>query len=235
MIEGKGVVAWSLQETSNSTNCQNMKNLSRRSEKKPETSLSKAERRKEEVAGAAWEVIAKNGLAGASMREIAQHLGVTVGTLTHYFRNKDQLLELALTGVLKRVSDRLKDLTGTPPISRLMKMVEALLPTDEVRHDNQKVWLTFIAGTFANRALGKQSREGLLALRSSVTEMIIEDREQSGQNPVLSPEDEADLILCFTEGLCVHSIIDKNRFPAERQLALAKEMLTAIHVHSRAS
>ena len=44
-------------------------------EKESGGSLGKVERRKEQVADAAWEVIAKKGLAGASMREIAQHLG----------------------------------------------------------------------------------------------------------------------------------------------------------------
>ena len=72
-------------------------------------------------------------------------------------------------------------------------------------------------------------------LRSIVTDMIIEDRKLSGHNPVLSPEDEAYLILFFTEGLGIFSIIDKERFLAERQLALARGMLTANHVHSRAS
>ena len=114
-------------------------------EKESGGSLGKVERRKEQVADAAWEVIAKKGLAGASMREIAQHLGVTIGTLTHNFRNKNQLLEMAQTGVFKRVTDRSRNLAEAPPSSRLIKMVEALLPTDETRHDNEKVWVTFIA------------------------------------------------------------------------------------------
>ena len=111
-------------------------------EKESGGSLGKVERRKEQVADAAWEVIAKKGLAGASMREIAQHLGATIGTLTDYFRNKTQLLEMAQTGVLKRVTDRFRNLAEAPPSSRLIKMVEALLPTDETRHDNEKVWVT---------------------------------------------------------------------------------------------
>ena len=208
--------------------------MSSSDEKQFDRSLSKAERRKEEVADAAWEVIAKKGLGGASMREISHHLGVTVGTLTHYFRNKDQLLEFAQIAVSRRLKDRYESVAEAPPSSRLMMMIEALLPTDETRRDNEKVWLTFLTETFTSDELKQQTGKRWLYVRSSLTEIIIEDRKLSGHDPVLSPEDEADLILCFTEGLCVHSIIDKDRFPPERQRALAREILTAINIHTRA-
>jgi hypothetical protein len=136
--------------------------------------------------------------------------------------------------VSRRLKDRFESVAEAPPSSRLMMMIEALLPTDETRRDNEKVYLTFLTETFTSDELKQQTGKRWLYVRSSLTEIIIEDRKLSGHDPVLSPEDEADLILCFTEGLCVHSIIDKDRFPPERQRALAREILTAINIHTRA-
>ena len=201
---------------------------------KNETSINKVQQRQEEVANAAWQVIAKMGLEGASMREIAHHLGVTTGTLTHYFRNKDDLLKVALQGVEARLNSRIRKALDGPPSSKLSRIVEALLPFDKARRDNERVWLTFIAGAFTKNFLQKQTRTKSLNFRSTLIQTIIEDRELSGHQPATSPEDEADLIMCFTEGLCVYSIVDKGRFPRERQLKLAKEVLAAIRNHVRA-
>ena len=188
-------------------------------------------KRLEEVTDAAWQVIAKNGLDGASMREIAHHLGVTTGTLTHYFRKKDDLLEFALQEVTTRVGDRLKDALDGPPSSKLSRIVEALLPTEKARRDNQIVWLTFITVAFTKKFLKKHTRTKLVDLRSSLIEAVIEDRELSGHQSSISPEDEADMILCFTDGLGVHTIVDKNRFPRERQIELTNKFLSAIRNH----
>ena len=48
---------------------------------------------REQVARVTWQLLAKSGFESTSMREIAKELGTTTGTLTHYFRNKDDLVE----------------------------------------------------------------------------------------------------------------------------------------------
>ncbi len=52
--------------------------------------------RRLEVAQAAWRVIVREGLDRTSMRAIAQELGSSTGVVTHYFRDKEELILFAL-------------------------------------------------------------------------------------------------------------------------------------------
>ena len=54
------------------------------------------DQRRMELAAAAARVIARAGVDGASMREIANEAGWTTGTLVHYFANKHELLDFTL-------------------------------------------------------------------------------------------------------------------------------------------
>ena len=52
--------------------------------------------RRIEVSEAAWKVIVREGLDRTSMRAIARELDCTTGVVTHYFRDKQELILFAL-------------------------------------------------------------------------------------------------------------------------------------------
>ncbi len=58
------------------------------------TDVAPAAVRREQIAAAAAEIIARKGFAGASIREIAEAAGMHVPTLYQYIASKDELLEL---------------------------------------------------------------------------------------------------------------------------------------------
>ena len=53
------------------------------------------EERREAIAEATWRVIERAGPDGANMREIAREAGYTTGVVTHYFRDKRELMAFA--------------------------------------------------------------------------------------------------------------------------------------------
>src|SRR5687768_18532842 len=55
--------------------------------------------RQTEIVDATIRVIARDGLAGASLRAIAREIGYTSGVLMHYFRDKEELLVSAAEAV----------------------------------------------------------------------------------------------------------------------------------------
>jgi AcrR family transcriptional regulator len=61
--------------------------------------------KREAVLAAAIGCFAAQGLAGSGMREIARAAGLTEGTLYHYFRSKDELIEAAFRWSAFQVSD----------------------------------------------------------------------------------------------------------------------------------
>ncbi|MDX1582956.1 MAG: TetR/AcrR family transcriptional regulator [Thermoanaerobaculia bacterium] len=63
--------------------------------------------RVESIREAAMRVIARKGIAGASMQEIADEAGVAKGTIYLYFRNQKELLEAAVEKALDELSERI--------------------------------------------------------------------------------------------------------------------------------
>src|SRR5438045_616199 len=55
------------------------------------------------IAGAAIAVIDGAGLDGARLRDVARAANVTTGAVTHYFDDKDAVLEAALEEVVRRI------------------------------------------------------------------------------------------------------------------------------------
>ncbi len=65
--------------------------------------------RREEIAEAAWRVIERHGPDGANLRKIASEAGHTTGVITHYFRNKRQLMVFAFGLLVKRSTSRMAE------------------------------------------------------------------------------------------------------------------------------
>ena len=70
---------------------------------------------------AATEVLGQHGVDGTTIPRIAQHAGLTPGAVYRRFRDKDELLETAILGILARQDERLKasmtpDMTAKIPL-----------------------------------------------------------------------------------------------------------------------
>lgn len=112
------------------------------------TGLTVAEKqadRRSQVASAAMKLIAQKGLQGTSLRAIAHELDCTTGVLTHYFRNKDELLLFMLEVVMERLGEKMvaaaQSIKG---IDRLKVMMLAVLPTTDELSQIWRVWLAFV-------------------------------------------------------------------------------------------
>ena len=57
---------------------------------------------------AAAEVLGQHGVDGTTIPRIAQHAGLTPGAVYRRFRDKDELLETAILGILERQDERTK-------------------------------------------------------------------------------------------------------------------------------
>ena len=77
------------------------------------------DKRRLAFAAAAYRVIARRGLAGATVREIAKEAGFTTGALVHYFPSKDEILirasEYGALIVRKRMEKHAQTRTGLGP------------------------------------------------------------------------------------------------------------------------
>jgi len=102
------------------------------------------ERRRGELAAAAARVVSRIGLEGVSVQAVAAEAGCSVGSIAHYFRNKDELLLHALRVVTEALLAPLRELAGgAGTVDGLQALARASLPLDAARERDWRVRLAF--------------------------------------------------------------------------------------------
>jgi AcrR family transcriptional regulator len=182
--------------------------------------------RREELVEATWRVIARSGMVGATMREIAREAGVSTGLLAHYFADKEDLLGYALRLSHRRVYDRInartQGLLGLPALRVIM--LEAL-PLDEERLLEAQIEMTFFA-----RALGNES---LRALQNREFERFwdaLHHRVSEGQTlGEISTTIDADWIthqlIILVEGISLEAVLYPARATPDQQREILERFL----------
>ena len=97
--------------------------------------------RRAQVVAVAFDLVADEGIEALTFREIAAANGCSTSIVSHYFRNKNELLFLIYQVANERARNRLMEAheANLP----LLKCFDAILPVDELSRRNWRVWLAF--------------------------------------------------------------------------------------------
>jgi len=116
---------------------------------------NESQERRDEVVKATWRVIAREGLDRASMRAIAQELFTSTGVITHYFRDKDQMLDFALSSMAESLETaRAPLMKGPISVEQVLEHLARVLPRTPLRVDWWRVWMSFAVAAFNRRRQG---------------------------------------------------------------------------------
>ncbi len=88
--------------------------------------------RREQLITSTQRVIAEHGLSGVQLNRIAQAAGLTSGAVLYYYSNIDDLVLEAIQRSMQRFQEdraQMLETLGDDPALRLVRMVEAGLPT----------------------------------------------------------------------------------------------------------
>jgi AcrR family transcriptional regulator len=100
--------------------------------------------RRLELVKVTWRVIAREGIDGATMREIATRAGFANGALKPYFASKDQLLAAAFQHVFNLTNERTeRRTTGLRGVEALRAFCHEVLPLDEQRILEARIVIPF--------------------------------------------------------------------------------------------
>ena len=121
--------------------------------------------RRDEILSATWRVIARDGIARATIRAIAREAGCSRGILAHYFDDKADILGSALLmshrRVVARMEARAAGLTGLAALRVIM--LEAL-PLDSERDLEAQIEISFWGRALGNPALRRAAARGVRPL-----------------------------------------------------------------------
>jgi TetR/AcrR family transcriptional regulator, transcriptional repressor of bet genes len=183
--------------------------------------------RREQIAEAAWRVIEREGVDGASLREIAGEAGFTTGVITHYFADKHELMSFAFGLMVERSTARMTEAIEKEGVAGALAQI---LPLDEERQRETTVWLTLIGASLKDPDLASELRQRYRQAREAMIPVFGPKLGRAKGDP----DDVADELLAVVDGITVDALTDPERYPPTRQLALLERALDRIGVQTTA-
>ena len=164
-------------------------------------------------------MIAAEGLEGVTMRKIATEAGCTTGRLTHYFADREALILASLRASYDVTGDRARQTIArnTSAQEKLLQFVEEMLPADEERLREWKVWIAFWSAATVDPTLAAENDARHEAWADELAEYV------KGAAPSANAREEADLLIGLINGVGLHAAVN----PTKSNLKRARSLLRA--------
>lgn len=177
------------------------------------------DQRRREVALAATTLIARNGIDGATVRDIARAAGYSTKIVSSYFSDKRELLLLVYRSSAERTRNRLTNARALGG-DDILACVDALLPLDAERRTDWAVIMAFWGMAVADSAFSREQRRRVRSVRQFLS-AVIENGVAVGQLPDDTDAEQvaADLLTAVT-GIAAQVHFDPSYWTADRQRAL---------------
>ena len=172
---------------------------------------------RKELLGKCFSIFSRKGFSGVTMREIAAEIGVSTGTLYHYFPTKESIMEhmfsyvqetnvnefISITEKFESISEKLDVFVEKWKEFGSFYQSVMLLSIDVLRNvsseNSEKIFINF-----SNHYTDAMSRE------------------------LRIPENEARPLFIYLLGIILHSMLTPNFMPYERQIDILKGMLEKV-------
>lgn len=171
---------------------------------------------RQELLSKCFDLFAQKGYANVTTRQIAQELGVSTGTLYHYFPNKQVLFEQLAEQVCLQDVELISQVNKNQSISqRIAALGQLLIDHQEYVVKQAAIWIDF-----RQQFLPKNASDNLVFLQ-------IDRRYEEALTELLELEDPqtARFIWTLIDGISVNHIDEARSFAS--QIKLLTQMLTA--------
>jgi AcrR family transcriptional regulator len=187
------------------------------------------DQRREEIARLAVRVIQLEGAESATVRRIARVGGFSIGVLTHYFRDKDELVGFAFQWLARQsFADLDAAVAGAPPgLTRLRTALEFMVPATATP-SFIRVWLSLWGGAMHNPALAHIHRDYYVRWRRYLRRYLAEAVAREEIAAPRSLRDATDLLTAAVDGYWIGATFEPGRFPPRRRRALVAQLLATV-------
>ena len=186
-------------------------------------------RRRDELAALVARVVESEGAEAATFRRIADAGCFSIGVLTHYFRDKDEMIASAFDW-LARQSFTVLDArlaAAQPGFARLTAALSFMVPAcGETTYPG--VWLALWSAARNNPALASVHRRYYARWRRVITRALREacTLREIGSDAEL--RDLVDLLISGVDGLWLGVMMDARRYPLRRRRHLVGALIRSI-------
>jgi AcrR family transcriptional regulator len=169
--------------------------------------------------------------AGLKLRgqDVAEESGWSIGSIRHYFPNKDELIASALWRVGERVDDRIRQRTAGGMTMNEPRIADVeLLPLDADRREEALVHLAFLAQVVVEPALADAAEGAAQRLQEPLAARLAY-AVKTGELPAhLDAEHEAARLRVLLDGLRLQLVTTPKHTSASWALAVLDDHLAAL-------
>ena len=186
--------------------------------------------RRRELADAACRVVARQGLNGTTLAQVATESGWSIGSIRHYFADKDQLVAAALWRIGERVDERIRGKVGDRMgLGELRIAALELLPLDAARREEALVHLAFMAQAAVETTLSEAADESARLLQKPLTARIAHLVETGELDPSLDPKHEGARLRVLLDGLALQLVTSPKTTSRRWAQRLVEDHLAGLH------
>jgi len=171
--------------------------------------------RRQEVIRATWRVIAREGIANATTREIAREANCSSGILAHYFKDKADIMASAMLAAHQDVRVRADpNLTG---LASLRQFMLECLPLDERRRFLAVVEASFWGQAVGNPRLLELNADETDSFRGRLRVRLQDARDQDELKPGVDIEAVILELHVLMDGVSIQAALSPRTAPKNKQ------------------
>ncbi|MGP9680803.1 MULTISPECIES: TetR/AcrR family transcriptional regulator [unclassified Brachybacterium] len=191
------------------------------------------EERRRAIVEAVFVVVARDGLARASLRSIAAEAGLAIGSVRHYCGSQQEIRELAVealsTGFEDRFRAHLADLPAVQAgaLSRralAQRALEELLPLDERRRSEMAVSLEFTVAARTDPSVGPQVARLRRGMVMVVARILAGLEQAQALREGVQVEVEIDRLAALLDGLALRGLDPEELSPQRARDVLVRHL-----------
>jgi AcrR family transcriptional regulator len=179
-----------------------------------ESSRPKTLQRRKELLGVVYEAVSESGVDGVTMRQIAEAAGISTGTINYHFKNKHNLLILALEAAYELPEDW-KVYEGSP-FSQLQRLAMGYVFRSS-RDRFWRFWINYTAHSTRDEEMRQHQNTRYERQRKFWGELLRDGIAAGEVDPDVDPEREANDLLLIAHGLVLRQL--QSPTPASREEA----------------
>ena len=190
------------------------------------------EERRRAIIRATWQVIARQGIANTTTREIAKEAKYSSGVLAHYFKDKADIMASAMRAAHLEVIERVAGtkLTG---LAALREYMLECLPLDKRRRLLATIEASFWGQAVGDKRLIEINGQELDALRERIRTRLAEAARLGELKPGVDVEQTVRELHILIDGLSVQATLYKRSASREEQINMLDRVLGSISADAR--
>jgi AcrR family transcriptional regulator len=179
------------------------------------------------LSAATWAVLAEHGVAGLTLRAVAERAGCSTGLVLHTFPDKRALLIHARTLLHERTGARADaaEASGADPLKALRAVLLQAASVSDDKREEARVWVGFLAAALADADLAALHQAHNRAFLHRVQRLVAACRPEWSHGQAMQT---ATALIALVEGLNALAAVDPQTYSAAVQETAIDNALTPV-------